>query len=1181
MNFVNYRPKLEGVFRNRFYSRVAGITSDTETSTIEKIIADELEWVEKECLVNIIQRNKYRAVWIFLRDLIRAQWKPIFIDGVLELFCPNVDNLQNASMSEKKEYMKTWMKTSRLEKLKTYEKFITYMEDNGIDKLIASGSELYSRLQKAKSDCDIHKYINPYLQLINENDTDKFTGLKLSEIWRYFRLTWATPSENTPGRTLQYLIRDAAHPNHAIMGIASLENCAVQITPRDNFLGWDYRIFIAKLSKESDPHVIKKAIDNLNKYLDEGISGIYYADMISKDEMSLDKIKATVKKLNDIAFDASENRKNLLIDDLIEREDDRSDLGKISLGVENQLYRKKRAEQLAKYLMAKIALSDFAEIDENYVEKWQNYCLGEECKSVVRNALLARKVQHIGTSMMELNVCGAIHPYNEILSGKLVALLALSPQMVTDYKERYSTKKSEIASRLKKETVIRPADLVYVGTTSLYSVGSSQYNRLKIPNDIFNSDFQLEWKQIGSTEGYGSMHISRATTQCMQDVLHEDYSKINRVFGEGTSPKMRMIVSTIKDILEVSSEEASMLSKHAMKRLIFAGCLISNINEYLLGFDEKPKYIYNLDDSKNETQKIIDFWLNRWLKSRLNYEPALNRIKEFNKKDYLLKNEISGVRIWQYSKLKEETDMSDNESDSKLDFVRNLYKGSSLYADYSDIDILKSIHVTTDIDEKIFEVLESKRSLILTGNAGDGKTHLIRMLMPRFIELPVAPKVILDASQKTEDELYEEWKNSFENDTPLCMAINAAVLHSLYVKYSNFEPIREAYLQMENGLCFDDSSLTADYSVVYDLSRRNVLSKDIVNSTIDRLLSKENYEACRRCKNKKCCDVSHNRKCLDSKLFRNRLMELFNRIHLQGYHTTLRELMSFFSYLIFGNRNCNELMTNSQKDKNSITELIYNGKGKLFDEIRNGFDPVRVSHPFIDEKIIDNSMDSNSWDDVERISEGVDVEDIERFNILKRKFYFFNKGGSYLLNISDDFVSNFDAFLKMEEKSQIKDIISKINKFYSLLSNTSKTSLSIWQGFRYDFSARRIMTCAPDKNKSLSDFKIIVPRLSRIMNDGITYQNNYVLLSLKENSKIYLKVDFELYSMLLHVEAGIPMLYMENDTVKKLWSFSEKLNEYSDDIDKIDLFDVKTKSKLSVQIDLDDKKFIDLKEGNN
>jgi S-DNA-T family DNA segregation ATPase FtsK/SpoIIIE len=38
------------------------------------------------------------------------------------------------------------------------------------------------------------------------------------DIWRYFRLTWSTPSESTPGRTIKYLIRDAAHPNHAVMG---------------------------------------------------------------------------------------------------------------------------------------------------------------------------------------------------------------------------------------------------------------------------------------------------------------------------------------------------------------------------------------------------------------------------------------------------------------------------------------------------------------------------------------------------------------------------------------------------------------------------------------------------------------------------------------------------------------------------------------------------------------------------------------------------------------------------------------------------------------------------------------------------------------------------------------------------------------------------------------------------
>ena len=103
---------------------------------------------------------------------------------------------------------------------------------------------------------------------------------------------------------------------------------------------------------------------------------------------------------------------------------------------------------------------------------------------------------------MELNVCGAIPPYNEILGGKLVALLATSPQVISDYRDRYSDKRSEIASRLKGEDVCRPADLVYVGTTSLYYVGSSQYNRLKIPGYIFNSSHDVRWKELGKTVGF-------------------------------------------------------------------------------------------------------------------------------------------------------------------------------------------------------------------------------------------------------------------------------------------------------------------------------------------------------------------------------------------------------------------------------------------------------------------------------------------------------------------------------------------------------------------------------------------------------------------------------------------------------------------------------------------------------
>lgn len=127
------------------------------------------------------------------------------------------------------------------------------MENPGVNKqsisaLIADGAELANRMEQAHSgEMAVEDAIRPYLQLVRENERDEYTGLKISEIWRYCRLTWSTPAETTPGRTMQYLIRDAAHPMHAIIGIASLENCAVQITCRDDYIGWNQKAFVDKI----------------------------------------------------------------------------------------------------------------------------------------------------------------------------------------------------------------------------------------------------------------------------------------------------------------------------------------------------------------------------------------------------------------------------------------------------------------------------------------------------------------------------------------------------------------------------------------------------------------------------------------------------------------------------------------------------------------------------------------------------------------------------------------------------------------------------------------------------------------------------------------------------------------------------------------------------------------------
>ena len=276
---IPFRPKLEGEFRTRFYTVVQQINEDTKTSELEKIAAHEVHWVEHECTVNLVQRKKYRAVWMLLRDLIRASWKACYRDGVLEMRLPALDKseLEGSSLTEMKSLLRSWMQDSRLERLQIYSDFINRMERDtatkkSISHLIADGEELHTRLCAiSKNEIKIGDAIKPYLQLVRENERDEFTGQKLSEIWRYFRLSWSTPAETTPGRTMQYLIRDAAHPNHAVMGIASLENTAVQITCRDDYIGWNAPSFIEKLKTKGSHVIAKSAFEKLLGYLEDGI----------------------------------------------------------------------------------------------------------------------------------------------------------------------------------------------------------------------------------------------------------------------------------------------------------------------------------------------------------------------------------------------------------------------------------------------------------------------------------------------------------------------------------------------------------------------------------------------------------------------------------------------------------------------------------------------------------------------------------------------------------------------------------------------------------------------------------------------------------------------------------------------------------------------------------------------
>ncbi len=1180
---IPFRPRLEGEFRVRFYNAAAEITEKTPTITVARLAEREIEWVENDCQYNIEQRKKYRAIWLLFRDLIRASWKACYRDGILYMSLPTLNgvDIHDTTSPEVKALLRSWMSESRHERLVGYTDFISRMENPGgnkqsIVKLIADGDELAERIERAHvGEIEIENAIQPYLQLVRENERDEFTGLKISEIWRYCRLTWSTPAETTPGRTMQYLIRDAAHPMHAVMGIASLENCAVQITCRDDYIGWNQKAFIDRIITV-DNDCAKKELKQLLIYLEEGIVGIDYSELCT--EMVVENPTDTdIQLLLDEASNAEQNRQQLLRNEVESdiSDGEKSELGSISIATEKALYRRKRAEQLARLLSAKKAIKDLLN-SENFNKVWIDFCKSETGNSAIRSALVAQKTKHIGSSLMELNVCGAIPPYNEILGGKLVALLAISPQVVHDYKERYVDKASEIASRLKGEPVCRPADLVYVGTTSLYYVGSSQYNRLKIPGKIFDTDFDIVWKQLGMTIGFGTMHISKATTMSLTEATSDGFNRINHVFGEGASPKMRLLTMSIRELLESTNEDSKEFSKHAMSRIVYGACLAENTFDYLLGRDSEPKYYTDIADYVAGTQKIIDFWRNRWLKSRLNYEPIYERIRNFDKQDFLVSNQINEDEEWSFSKLKEVQHMPTNdEIKTGLQFVRDFYRGSSAYADHIASELLSVIHLETKLDAAIMEAVLNGKDVVLTGNPGDGKTHVIRLLKEKLEATGKPICIELDASTLSNDDIYLKWKTARERNTPFVIAINAAILYSVYKKYSEFQPIKDAYFQMSHAIVFHDEITENRNLVVFDLSKREVLTSEILKKAIEKLTDDTHYTECTACPLNESCDVHKNRSLLNSSLFQERLFVILQRVSMQGYHATVRELQSLIAYLIFGNRNCKMISRTTGSNQYNLVNLVFSGKGTLFDAIRNAIDPVTISHPIWDERILLNDIPTDSWvNGYEVPAESIACDNYELFKLRKRQFYFFNKNGKELLKIMDDDVTRFQEFLGQDNGKVIKELVRKLNTFFGSIK-ASTSELQIWTGHRYDNEPRKVLISMGSIKKS--GLKIGRPDILSSMKSGIDMTANYIRLEKKDAKHVFLKIDFDMYMLLSEAERGVPVLFMDSNLVKKVWRFVEQLQSFEDldeeDTVTISLLDVQNKKKISVAIDREENKY--------
>lgn len=288
----------------------------------------------------------------------------------------------------------------------------------------------------------------------------------------------------------------------------------------------------------------------------------------------------------------------------------------------SHLYRSKRAHSLANMLRSRIVLQKYLSTSPT-VDDIRRLLDNTDGRRVVKNVLRKAKADRVGIAIADITVCGSIAPYNLILGGKLVSMLAVSPEVIAAYRKKYVEQESEIASSMAGRPIIRPSQLAFLGTTSLYGIGSSQYNRLNMPTQRIGGEpgEQLAYRELGKSEAFGTSHFSSETVDALVTLVQQSSNgqRVNSIFGEGVSPKLRKI----RDGLYALNLPADALLQHGRQRIVYGVPLVRNLRKFLLGMDDEPDYIFDLSSPAKSTKEIARWWRERWLSKRIESDDVL------------------------------------------------------------------------------------------------------------------------------------------------------------------------------------------------------------------------------------------------------------------------------------------------------------------------------------------------------------------------------------------------------------------------------------------------------------------------------------------------------------------------------------------------------------------------------
>ena len=239
-------------------------------------------------------------------------------------------------------------------------------------------------------------------------------------------------------------------------------------------------------------------------------------------------------------------------------------------------------------------------------------------------------------------------------------------------------------------------------------------------------------------------------------------------------------------------------------------------------------------------------------------------------------------------------------------------------------------------------------SIILTGNAGDGKTYLCRQIVKTYTGKPVTDwEEIGDKPIERNGRRLYVVKDLSELGDRRGIELLRGLAFSLTDDHASGHYLIAANEGRLRALLAEDEALSSLYTLVNDQLRdgahgaspklvvinlNNVTTSSFVPAVLQWMTDSEHWQACQPCPILERCSVRHNALSLHNEHVMHRVQMLYQLLEHLDIHVTIRDMLIHLAFTLTGNKRCIELqrMDSQREDMSSFAyyENIWGGSAE-------------------------------------------------------------------------------------------------------------------------------------------------------------------------------------------------------------------------------------------------------------